>query len=63
MRKRVTIDFIYIKLPKSGTVPETFIVNIAVRVGDIYEWFLEAEGYVGLFLFLGYFCQTLLYQK
>jgi hypothetical protein len=29
----------------SGSVPETLIVNIAVRVGDIYEWFLETEEY------------------
>ena len=29
----------------SGMVPETLIVNIADREGDIYEWFLETEEY------------------
>jgi len=28
----------------AGTVPETLIVNIADREGDIYEWFLETSG-------------------
>jgi hypothetical protein len=29
----------------SGCVPETLIVNIADREGDIYEWFLETKEY------------------
>jgi hypothetical protein len=29
----------------SGRVPETLIVNIADREGDIYEWFLETQEY------------------
>ncbi len=29
----------------AGTVPETLIVNLADREGDIYEWFLETEEY------------------
>lgn len=29
----------------AGTVPETLLVNIADREGDIYEWFLETEEY------------------
>jgi len=29
----------------SGILPETLIVNLADREGDIYEWFLETEEY------------------